>query len=193
MKTTNGAPSRLRAGARLAARELTTISGAGLVIPDPDHLIHLQFRRFAGCPVCDLHLRTLVRRREELRAAGLREVVVFHSRREELLAYTGELPFDIVADPDKRLYAEFGIESAPRALLDPRAWVPIVTAVARSLRGVMREGRKVPPVYPEGGRFGLPGEFLIARDGRIVAVKYGEHVYDQWSVDELLGLARDIH
>ncbi|WP_197699067.1 hypothetical protein [Micromonospora inositola] len=24
--------------------------------------------------------------------------------------------------------------------------------------------------------------------GRVVAAKYGEHVYDQWSVDELLAL-----
>ncbi|WP_258958033.1 hypothetical protein [Streptomyces leeuwenhoekii] len=32
----------------------------------------------------------------------------------------------------------------------------------------------------------LPADFLIASDGRVLAAKYGEHVYDQWSVDELL-------
>src|SRR5260370_10442324 len=33
----------------------------------------------------------------------------------------------------------------------------------------------------------LPADFLIAPSGRINAVKYGKHAYDQWSVDELLG------
>ena len=41
------------------------------------------------------------------------------------------------------------------------------------------------PVKPTGGRFGLPADFLIAPDGRIAAVKYGKHTYDQWTVDEL--------
>jgi hypothetical protein len=37
---------------------------------------------------------------------------------------------------------------------------------------------------------GLPADFLIAPSGRINAVKYGADAYDQWSVDELLTLAR---
>jgi hypothetical protein len=43
---------------------------------------------------------------------------------------------------------------------------------------------------PEHGSFGLPGEFLIGSDGRIVASKYGTHAADQWSVDEVLAIAR---
>jgi hypothetical protein len=43
---------------------------------------------------------------------------------------------------------------------------------------------------PPGGRFGLPADFLIARDGNVLACKYGAHVYDQWSVDEFLTIAR---
>jgi hypothetical protein len=41
-----------------------------------------------------------------------------------------------------------------------------------------------------GGPTGLPAEFLIAADGLIKAVKYGRHAYDQWSVDEMLELAK---
>jgi hypothetical protein len=36
---------------------------------------------------------------------------------------------------------------------------------------------------------GLPADFLIASDGRILAAKYGRHANDQWEVDELLQLA----
>ncbi|MFD8725590.1 hypothetical protein ACFV2H_48560 [Streptomyces sp. NPDC059629] len=42
---------------------------------------------------------------------------------------------------------------------------------------------------PQAARLGLPADFLIAPDGRILAAKYGEHAYDQWSVDHLLELA----
>jgi hypothetical protein len=41
-----------------------------------------------------------------------------------------------------------------------------------------------------GGPIGLPGDFLIAPSGQIKAAKYGTHAYDQWSVDELIALAR---
>ena len=41
-----------------------------------------------------------------------------------------------------------------------------------------------------GGPTGLPAEFLMTADGLIKAVKYGRHAYDQWSVDEVLELAK---
>lgn len=179
-----------RPGMFVATRELATISGDAVRIPDAEQLIHLQFRRFAGCPVCNLHLQSMARRHGEIVAAGIREVVVFHSTAEELLAHAGDLPFDVVADPSKRLYAEFGVESSPRALFDPRVWVPILRALLHSLWAIIRGQRSVPAVNPEGGRLGLPADFLIASDGRMVACKYGVHADDQWSVDELLGAAR---
>ena len=39
-------------------------------------------------------------------------------------------------------------------------------------------------------KLGLPAEFLIGPDGRVLAVKYGRVVDDHWPVDELLSLAR---
>jgi peroxiredoxin len=151
-------------------------------------IVHLQFRRFAGCPVCTLQLHSFVRRREEIEAASIREVVVFHSTADLLLPHAGNLPFAVIADPDKRLYAELGVESALRALLDPRVWVPVLRAVSRSALMILRKQQSVPSLNPQGGRFGLPADFLIAQDGRVLACKYGSHAYDQWSVDELLAL-----
>jgi peroxiredoxin len=173
----------------VADRTLTPVTGSPVTIPDRDRLIHLQFRRFAGCPVCNLHLRSITLRHDEIEAAGVREVVVFHSPAEQLLEHTPGLPFPVVADPDKRLYAEFGVESAPRSLLSPRAWIPILRAVLRAGWAIVRGRERPPASSPHGGRLGLPADFLIAGDGRVAAYKYGEHVYDQWSVDELLELA----
>lgn len=171
------------------ARTLVTITGAQVSIPDSTHLIHLQFRRFAGCPVCSLHLRSIVARHDEIRAAGIREVVVFHSSAAELRTYTADLPLDVIADPERELYREFGVESGARALLDPRGWATIGRAVATEIRAVRRKERPAPPTKPDGGRLGLPADFLIAPDGTISAAKYGTHVDDQWSVDELLAHA----
>jgi hypothetical protein len=171
----------------VARRELVSVTGERINVPDDGAFVHLQFRRFAGCPVCDLHLRSIVKRHDEIVRANVREVVLFHSTDEELRPYAPELPFAVVGDPEKRLYAEFGVESAVRALLDPRAWWAIFYGVLLSLWAIVR-GKKPLPPKPRGGRIGLPADFLIAPDGRVVASHYGAHAYDQWSVDEILAL-----
>lgn len=181
--------TRLTTGAIVGARELSAVTGERVVLPDDKQLVHIQFRRFAGCPVCNLHLRSIANRHAEIAASGIREVVLFHSSAEELIEHVADLPFAVVADPEKRLYREFGVESGYRAMLNPRAWWPILHAVVRSVAGVLTRTARPPATKPHGGRHGLPADFLIAPDGRVVACKYGDHVYDQWPVDEILALA----
>ncbi|MEI9993371.1 MAG: peroxiredoxin-like family protein [Rhizomicrobium sp.] len=176
------------AGERIAPHALLTASGQLAALPDATQLVHLQFRRFAGCPVCNLHLRSFARRIGEIEAAGVRELVIFHSTPEEMRKYMSELPFAVVGDPDKRLYREFGVEAAPRALADPRAWPGIARSVGAAAQDLLR-GKAAANLAPLGGRLGLPADFLIAPDGRIVACKYGAHADDQWSVDEVLARA----
>ncbi|MCO5970080.1 peroxiredoxin-like family protein [Actinoallomurus soli] len=187
--TASGDARKVHPGSVIQDRELTPVIGSTLRLLAPGRLVHLQFRRFAGCPVCNLHLRSIIRRHAEIEAAGVREVVLFHSPAEELREYVADLPFPVVADPGKRMYVEFGVESAKRALLHPRAWGPITRAVLRSTWAIARRRERPPAAIPHGGRFGLPADLLIAEDGTVVACKYGEHAYDQWSVDELLALA----
>ena len=176
-------------GSIVAAHELVGVSGEPVPIPDPDRLVHLQFRRFAGCPICNIHLQSIVRRHDEIAGAGIREIVVFHSTDEELRRYVDDLPFAVVGDPDKALYAEFGVGSAPRAVLDPRAVAPGLVSMARQAIGGIRGQKPLANLHPTGGRLGLPADFLIGSDGRVTACKYGTHANDQWSVDEVLAHA----
>jgi peroxiredoxin len=176
-------------GSVVAARALESVTAVPAALPDGRYLVHLQFRRFAGCPVCNLHLRSIVLRHAEIEAAGVREVVVFHSPADELRAHAADLPFAVVADPGKQLYREFGVEASPRSLLDPRGWPAIVRAVLRSAAAIARGRERPPASRPHGGRTGLPADFLLDPDGRVLAVKRGAHVSDQWTVDELLALA----
>ncbi len=183
---------RIQQGDVVRARELVSVTGHRVRLPDPQSAVHLQFRRFAGCPLCNLHLQSVLRRYDEIVACGIREVVVFHSPAEELRDQVTHLPFPVVADPSQKLYAEFGVGSAPRALLTPAVWPPVLRAVLRSSMLILR-GRELPPrLAPAGGRLGLPADFLINIDGHVAAAKYGEHAYDQWSVDDLLRHASNL-
>jgi peroxiredoxin len=178
------------AGEMFPQLELDSIAGAKVVVPDPDGaLTHLQLRRFAGCPICNLHLRSIVQRLGEIEAAGICEVVVFHSTTAELLVYQDELPFAMIADPARELYRRFGVEQRPRALLDRRT-VRVAPRAGLVLGDALRQRRAPTPLRPTGGRLGLPADFLIDATGTVAAAKYGEHAYDQWTVDELLALAR---
>jgi peroxiredoxin len=179
---------KFAAGDRVAARSLLDAFGRLVAVPDGSRVTHLQFRRFAGCPVCNLHLRSFVRRIGKIEAAGVQEVVVFHSTPEEMRQYEADLPFAVIGDAERKLYRAFGVESSPRALTDPRVYGPILKAVVFATVETIRRRRQVANANPHGGRLGLPADFLIAPEGSVMAAKYGEHADDQWSVDEVLAL-----
>lgn len=179
----------MQAGTPIGRLHLTDLAGQVVQMPDDARLVHLQFRRFAGCPVCNLHLHSFARRHTELADANIHEVVVFHSSASDLQAHAAGLPFTLIADPDKQLYARFGVNSALRALLHPRVWKPIYAAIVFAVREIAGGRARVPSVWPAGGRWGLPADFLVGTDGRLIAAKYGQHANDHWSVDDALALA----
>ncbi len=174
---------RLEAGQIIAPLALSTLQDQPAHLPAMDgRRTHLQFRRFAGCPICNLHLRSFAARVGELEAAGIQEIAVFHSDAETMRPFQGDLPFAVIADPDKVLYRQFGVEAALRSLVDPRAWPGL-------MRGLL-SGASHNPMSGEGGHLGLPADFLIGSDGTLLACKAGTHADDQWTLDEVLALAR---
>jgi hypothetical protein len=50
-----------------------------------------------------VHLQSVVARHGEITVAAIHEVVLFHSTPHELRSYAGDLPLDVVADPNKQL------------------------------------------------------------------------------------------
>jgi hypothetical protein len=58
-----GASRRLQAGDRAPAIIAKTIEGSSVYVPGAKHsLTHVQFLRFAGCPVCNLLLQSYIKR-----------------------------------------------------------------------------------------------------------------------------------
>ena len=163
--------------------EAKNIHGAPLSVPARDgRLTHLQFRRFAGCPICNLHLQSFLSRHAQIVAAGIREVVVFHSPDAELLPYQGRFPFDVIGDPGHTLYRRYGVEKSIWAVLNPRAW-------PASIRGNLKRDKPKLGGLPNGGVLSLPADFLIAADGTVKAAHYGRHADDHWTVDKMLALS----
>jgi peroxiredoxin len=161
---------------------MEAVTGAAIPLPDPKRLVHLQFRRFVDCPICNTHIAALRKRAREIDEAGIKEVLVFHSSPESIRSYQKEVPFLMVGDPEKALYKKFGVETSLGFLS--------LKALGAAIRGMAHGhfGRRA----LTGGPLGLPADFLIAPSGRINAVHYGTHAYDQWSVDELLALAKAV-
>jgi peroxiredoxin len=142
----------------------------------------LKFYRFAECPICNLHLREFVRRHEEVAAAGLTVIVLFHSAESRLERTQGvDLPFHLVADPDKQIFGAYGIEEALRGMFAGR--------VARDYGRAMAAGHFSRPFGYHGGIKGLPADFLIDRDGVIRLAHYGENYADSLDVDQVLAAA----
>src|SRR5262245_4229128 len=172
---------KFKPGDLVPATTLESVTGEPIRLPDPSRLVHLQFRRFVDCPICNTHIAELRRRAREIEAAGIKEVIVFHSSATSIRSYQKNVPFVLVGDPKKDLYKGFSVETSFGFLSSLKALGAWTRGIAHGHFGL----RSFP-----GGPLGLPGDFLIAPSGQIKAVKYGTHAYDQWSVDELIALAK---
>ncbi len=159
-------------------------------LPAPEGITHLQFRQFASCPICNLHLRTFVTRYAELQAVGVHEIVVFHSTVEQMRPHQGALPFSAIADPERILYAEFGVGRSLLAVLHPRAWVAPLQPEASRVRQRERRARRIRGSAGDNDELGLPADFLIGPDAVVRHAHYGRHASDHWSLEQVLALSQ---
>jgi len=173
---------KFKPGDMLAPTMMKAVTGEAINLPDEKRLVHLQFRRFVDCPICNTHIAEFRRRAREIEAVGIKEVIVFHSSPKSIRSYQKDVPFLMVGDPEKAFYKNFGVESSLGFMS--------LKALGAGMRG-MAHGH-LGLRFAGGGPLGLPADFLIAPSGRINAVKYGVDAYDQWSVDELLTLAKGV-
>lgn len=182
--TKNSQPKRSNSskkiGEVLTPFSLYSTDNKVIEIPHPNFITHIQFRRFAGCPVCNLHLHSFITRHQALVAAGIQNVVVFHSSQANIKKNALQTPFYVVADAQKHLYDAFGLTASWKALLAKGLLADVFAGI--KLNGVGRPEKLA-------SEFITPADFLIDPHGKIIALKYGKHANDQWSVDEVLSYA----
>lgn len=145
----------------------------------------LKFYRFVECPICNLHLRELVLRHDEVAAAGLTTVVLFHSplsRAERKQGY--DLPFQAIADPKKRIFHSYGVEESLGGMF--------ASKVARDYVRAMSAGFYSKPFGYHGGIKGHPADFIIDGEGIIKHAHYGKSYADSLGVDAVISLAGEL-
>ncbi len=74
------------------------------------------------------------------------------------------------------MYEQYGVGQSLKALLHPRAWWKGLCGVAQTRQ----------PWRGASSPLGLPAEFLVRADGKLLDLHYGAHADDHWEVDELL-------
>lgn len=147
------------------------------------HTVLLKFYRFATCPVCNLHMHRFTKDYGTLRALGLTTVVLYHSPEDKLQAANEDLPpFDLVPDPEKRVFRAYGIETGFAGMFSP--------AVMRDYIKALRAGFPPGMLSSDGGITGNPADFVIDADGRVSFAHYGRHYADSLDAAQIAEIRR---
>ncbi len=158
---------RLTSGDRVRHIRLPAIDG---LIFDTESLLGkpfmLSFLRFASCPFCNLRIRELVTRYDEL-GCDFSIVAVFDSPLDNLMRHVQRhrAPFSILADADNAYYRAYGIEHSIVGTLKG-IFLRMPTMLNGMLAGYL-------PTTLKGSLTTMPADFLIDREGVIQVTHYG--------------------
>jgi thioredoxin-dependent peroxiredoxin len=138
----------------------------------------LSFYKWASCPMCNLRVHRLSQQYAQLQQQGLEILAVFYSPAGMLREHMAQrsTPFPIIADPEMKLYREYGVE--------------------KSFFGMMKAGLRMGDMLdimklgflktlPEGDLRILPADFLIAPDQRIKIAYYGSDIGDHLPIETI--------
>ena len=64
---------KFKPGDIVPTRTMESVTGEPVRLLDLDRFVHLQFRRFVDCPICNTHIAELRRRAREIEAAGIKK------------------------------------------------------------------------------------------------------------------------
>jgi peroxiredoxin len=141
----------------------------------------LKFYRFATCPVCNWHMHGFIHDYPQVEALGLTTVVLYHSPSEKIAsANPVQAPFDIVADPAKKIFGAYGVERSWRGMFSP--------AVMSTYIKALKAGYPAGMLTSDGGITGNPADFLIDANGRIAYAHYGKHYADTLDAPQIVEL-----
>jgi len=68
---------KFKPGDMLPTTVMQAVTGEAINLPDARHLVHLQFRRFVDCPICNTHIAEFRKRAREIEAAVKEAIVTY--------------------------------------------------------------------------------------------------------------------
>ena len=144
----------------------------------------IVFLRYYGCRMCQLDMLDYAEQYEAIRAAGGQLLVVLQSDPAKLAAQipAGSVPYQIVCDPEQKLYREFDIRpaSSKETMKDESSAAKFARIEARGL---------VHGDY-EGEELQLPAAFVVDHDLNVTWAHYGQVISDTPTAEELAALVR---
>ena len=154
---------KFKPGDIVPATTLEAVTGEAIRLPDPNRLVHLQFRRFVDCPICNTHIA------ESPRACS-RDRSGRHQGGDRLsfLRQIDPLVPEGCSFRDGRRSEEGALQRIRRRNL-ARVHEPQGPGGRNA-----RDGAWPFRLAAFGRPSGAPGDFLIAPSGRINAAKYGD-------------------
>jgi peroxiredoxin len=135
----------------------------------------LSFYRNAACAICNLRVHRLIERYPAYQRGELELLAVFESPRESILQYVGrqDAPFPIVADPQARLYALYGVEVSEEKVTKTMSMAETQATIGEAAAQGFVLTREA------GSNFNrMPADFLIGPDLTIQRAHYAEYVMD---------------
>ncbi len=171
---------RLRAGESAQPFEVTDIFGGRINLRDFEgQKLMLSFYRYASCPLCNLRVHQLASRFDEFKANNLNLLAFFQSPQASIAKYVGrqDVPFPIVADPEREVYRQYGVESS---------WAGFFMAGVTKLPHLIKASLKgFLPGKMEGKTALVPADFLIGPDLKIEVVYYGHDIGDHLPMEAI--------
>ena len=142
------------------------------------------FLRYYGCPICQLDLHTLGQAHKEITAGGGQLLVALQSEPKGLAEQItpDTFPYDIICDPEMKLYETLSIEPAPSMakMISFKALKKII----KSTKAGYKHG-----AY-EGNEQQLPAAFVMTPDRKLTYVRYGKDAGDVPTPEELAALLK---
>lgn len=163
--------SRLAPGAEAPDFTAKTVDGEEVTLSSHrGKPVWLAFFRYAMCPLCNFRIHQLIQVwPAQFAGRGFTMLGVFQSppRKLEGLVERHDPPFKVIADPEMDLYAKYRLETR---------WGG---AFGKDTREAMKgaSGAGIPLLKAwDGPPHRVPADFLIAPDGSIREVFYGENI-----------------
>ena len=145
------------------------------------------FLRYIGCTVCRYDVHLLQNRYNEFVEKGAQVFVVMQSDRDhvrkDLESTNTVLPFQIICDPEQKIYEL--LEIVPAESMD--ALKEGVVEQLKEKGGKARELGFVHGDY-EGNEQQLPALFIVNEDGTVAYAHYAKNIMDMPLIDDVLEL-----
>ncbi len=144
----------------------------------------LLFLRYYGCRICQLDMRFYADAYDRFKEKNAQLLVVLQSPVSTMQAQTkpGDVPYDIICDPEMKLFKKFGLLVA-----DSKE-----TMIAPEDQEAYAEKRRLFDEYGlvhgayEGEELQLPGYFLLDSDLNVLEAHRATSILDMPSVDEMI-------